>query len=353
MLRARGMVALIDVHALPCNSGCVSDGIDCANPLAFDPDATVGAIERCTGECATEGGRRRCDGRTYATTRRATGAAGATSASRASRRSPRGSALCPRRRPAAVAGLQLANEPALNTDGYDAAVKAYYRAAVERARAHLPQLPLYMSFIPPNDGAVPAFVGEVKAAGGGAIVIDHHWYLNWAASLAPSSAGGRCTAARATRRRRRGRRTRAGVPLVLGEWSLATNHDEPLDLRDAATRAELRRLYRERARRLVLVVAERRRRLLLDRLRMGSGWDPRHATDAAPDGGTGWHQPAAQPPGYPYTVWRRREMAREDIIEAMDAESGSARATACRTKVAVGTLLKFKTHRYLSSVFSS
>ena len=68
-LRARGMVALIDVHALPCNSGCVSDGIDCANPLAFDPDATVGAIERCTGECATEGGRRRCDGRTYATTR--------------------------------------------------------------------------------------------------------------------------------------------------------------------------------------------------------------------------------------------------------------------------------------------
>mgnify|MGYP002826402277 CR=1 FL=1 len=30
-----------------------------ANPLAFDPDATVGAIERCTGECATEGGRRR------------------------------------------------------------------------------------------------------------------------------------------------------------------------------------------------------------------------------------------------------------------------------------------------------
>ena len=56
-------------------------------------------------------------------------------------------------------------------------------------------------------------------------------------------------------------------------------------------------------------------------LRMGSGWDPR-PTDAAPDGrqrdGTSaWRSR----PGYPYTVWSLLEMAREDIIEAMDAES--------------------------------
>ena len=46
------------------------------------------------------------------------------------------------------------------------------------------------------------------------------------------------------------------------------------------------------------------------------------ALDAAPDGrqrdGTSaWRSR----PGYPYTVWSLLEMAREDIIEAMDAES--------------------------------
>ena len=54
---------------------------------------------------------------------------------------------------------------------------------------------------------------------------------------------------------------------------------------------------------------------------MGSGWDPR-PTDAAPDerqrGGTGaWRSR----PRYPYTVWSLLEMAHEDIIEAMNAES--------------------------------
>ena len=319
-LRARGMVALIDVHALPCNSGCVSDGIDCANPLAFDPDATVGAIERCTGECATEGGRRRCDGRTYATTRprdgRSWGDVGLASVEALAA----WLGALPEAEASAVAGLQLANEPALNTDGYDAAVKAYYRAAVERARAHLPQLPLYMSFIPPNDGAVPAFVGEVKAAGGGAIVIDHHWYLNWAAP-AGTQLGWREMHRRACHEAAASWApyAAAGVPLVLGEWSLATNHDEPLDLRDAATRAELRRLYREQL--AVFTTSPSVGGAFYWTLRMGSGWDPR-PTDAAPDGrqrdGTSaWRSR----PGYPYTVWSLLEMAREDIIEAMDAES--------------------------------
>ena len=319
-LRARGMVALIDVHALPCNSGCVSDGIDCANPLAFDPDATVGAIERCTGECATEGGRRRCDGRTYATTRprdgRSWGDVGLASVEALAA----WLGALPEAEASAVAGLQLANEPALNTDGYDAAVKAYYRAAVERARAHLPQLPLYMSFIPPNDGAVPAFVGEVKAAGGGAIVIDHHWYLNWAAP-AGTQLGWREMHRRACHEAAASWApyAAAGVPLVLGEWSLATNHDEPLDLRDAATRAELRRLYREQL--AVFTTSPSVGGAFYWTLRMGSGWDPR-PTDAAPDGrqrdGTSaWRSR----PGYPYTVWSLLEMAHEDIIEAMDAES--------------------------------
>ena len=39
--------------------------------------------------------------------------------------------------------------------------------------------------------------------------------------------------------------TRVGVPIMLGEWSLATNHDKPLDLDDPVIVKELRQLYRE------------------------------------------------------------------------------------------------------------
>ena len=57
-----------------------------------------------------------------------------------------------------IVALQLGNEPALNTAGYNEAIRTYYAAAMAVARKSLPSLPLVMSFIPPNDEAVPAFV---------------------------------------------------------------------------------------------------------------------------------------------------------------------------------------------------
>ena len=64
-------------------------------------------------------------------------------------------------------------EPALNSKGYDASVKGYYEAALHTARAHLPTLPLVMSFIPPNDFGVPAFIRRLQENGGGDLLIDH------------------------------------------------------------------------------------------------------------------------------------------------------------------------------------
>ena len=92
--------------------------------------------------------------------------------------------LCPHRAlaQAVIVALQLGNEPALNSKGYDAAVKVFYTAAAKAVSGVLPSLPLVMSFIPPNDVAVPAFVKELGAQLGGdtPLLIDHHWYLNWA-----------------------------------------------------------------------------------------------------------------------------------------------------------------------------
>jgi len=135
---------------------------------------------------------------------------------------------------AAVVGLQLANEPALNTDGYDAAVKTYYRRALRRARASLPSLPLFLSFIPPNDLGVPAFVQSLltsEPSNAGPLIVDHHWYLTWASPVGTSLKWSdlhrrACHEARQSW----SSYTAAGVRLVLGEWSLATNHDAPLDL---------------------------------------------------------------------------------------------------------------------------
>ena len=92
---------------------------------------------------------------------------------------------------AVIAGLQLANEPALNTDGYDAAVKSYYELALNSAREILPDLPLVLSFIPPNDYDVPAFVSDMDERFRGAppIIIDHRTLVrtrSWVCTRVPS-----------------------------------------------------------------------------------------------------------------------------------------------------------------------
>ena len=182
-LAKRNIVALIDVHALPCNSACVSDGIDCANPLAFTPGAPVANILRCTGAC-TCGGEdcplvvgedRVCDGKVYVTEREGGTTWMDVGLESVSKLAGWVASLSDADKQV-IAGFQLANEPALNSAGYDEAVKAYYKAALQRAREHLPpSMPLVMSFIPPNDYAVPAFVNKLKEEGGGSLLIDHHW----------------------------------------------------------------------------------------------------------------------------------------------------------------------------------
>ena len=166
-LAARGMVALIDMHALPCNSACVSDGMDCAKPLAFHAQggggAPIGEIKKCGGGTFTTSRKPEGDVQSW-------GDVGVQSVGKLAA----WITALPAEERAVVAALQLGNEPALNTAGYDDSVKAYYRAALSEARASLPSpLPLVMSFIPPNDYAVPAFVEDISNSYSSPILIDH------------------------------------------------------------------------------------------------------------------------------------------------------------------------------------
>ena len=106
-LRKRGIAVQLDMHAMVCNSACISDGMYCAEALAFAPpgSAPIGEIARCGGG-------------TYKTTRvpRAGEASWGDVGVNALGAMAKWVAALPDEA-AAVAALQLANEPALAADG--------------------------------------------------------------------------------------------------------------------------------------------------------------------------------------------------------------------------------------------
>ena len=176
------MTALIDLHAHPCNSACVSNGLACLGPLAFTPDGgvklyddeivnTIGNIPMCPIGTGPHG--------IYPTSRKpsatartwgdvAVNAVGALAA---------WVAYLPVEA-ASVSALQLANEPALGPPGiFDDEINRFYERALAAARAHLPTTPLLMSFMHP----LPTVIDFLKAAAadGQLVLADHHYYLNW------------------------------------------------------------------------------------------------------------------------------------------------------------------------------
>jgi hypothetical protein len=114
----------------------------------------------------------------------------------------------------------------------------------------------------------------------------------------------------------------AGRPTIVGEWSLATNMDAPIDVSRPEVAAHLGRLYREQ-----LEVFARSPAVMgafFWTLRMGSGWDPR-PTDAHPhgqqvDGTSAWRSK----PGYPFPVWSLLEMAELGVATPLDADYAGA-----------------------------
>ena len=259
-LRKRGIAVQLDMHAMVCNSACISDGMYCAEALAFAPpgSAPIGEIARCGGG-------------TYKTTRvpRAGEASWGDVGVNALGAMAKWVAALPDEA-AAVAALQLANEPALAADGglggpskaKEDAVNAFYQGAIAAVRPHLPSLPLILSFIPPSPG-VMGFLQGASLASSGPHLVDHHFYLNWldvdpATRVAdPTNPDDPkcCMPWAEIHRKACAGSTAKGVgwqvyvearqPLIIGEWSLAVNHDQRLDLTDYQTRYNLRRLYQE------------------------------------------------------------------------------------------------------------
>ena len=103
---------------------------------------------------------------------------------------------------------------------------------------------------------------------------------------------------------------------MIGEWSLAVNHDQPLDLSDNKVLKQLSALFKEQLE--VFAATPKLEGAFYWALRMGSGWDPR-PTDGYPhgrqlDGSSAWRSLDT----YPFQVWSLLEMARVGIAAPLD-----------------------------------
>uniref|UniRef100_A0A7S2GNX6 glucan 1,3-beta-glucosidase n=1 Tax=Haptolina brevifila TaxID=156173 RepID=A0A7S2GNX6_9EUKA len=327
MLKARGLGALLDIHSMPCNSACISDGLYCAHPLGFmaKGEAPIGDMERCE----------HAGGGVYPTTRKPregemewpdVGVNAVSALAKWVSELPE-DADC-------VTAFQLANEPALGPSSPEvyAAILAFYDRAKSEARKYMPTTPLIFSFMGPTP-ATQTYMREADAAdrlaGGDGFFGDHHYYLNWQACCGVGPGVPAINQMpwdeihrRACLLEAEGNAhdidvyAKAGLQVIVGEWSLATNLDAHMDLSDVNTRTQLTQLYREQ-----LETFSKRpeiRGTFFWTLRMGSGWDPRPTADA-PEGmqlkGTSASQSM---PFYPFQVWSLLEMAKEGIATPFD-----------------------------------
>ena len=161
-------------------------------------------------------------------------------------------------------------------------------------------------------------------------MLDVHWYLNWAGDFKAGGDESPDKSARAWDKIHfRACHSPANtwdwcsksgndVPVMLGEWSLATNHDAPLDLSDATTAWELRQMFAEQLGVYTFgkAWANQSDAPLVGHffwtLRMGSGWDPRPTTEH-PHGRHVNESSAVQSlEGYPFDLSAARARSRAE-----------------------------------------
>ena len=246
-----------------------------------------------------------------------------------------------------VVAFQLANEPALGPTSREVylGILAFYERALVEARKHLKSIPVIFSFMGPTPDVREVMLRVNKAdreAGMGGIVGDHHYYLDWQAccGLAPgvpalNSMPWDEIHRRACRLEAEGNAHdidvygNVGLEVMVGEWSLATNMDAPMDLKDEATRKQLIQFYREQ----IETFSSRKeiRGAFFWTLRMGSGWDPRpsehHPHGVQLPGSSAWHSFEA----YPFKIWSLLEMKAAGIASPLNQKyAGTCAKNRCQ-----------------------
>jgi hypothetical protein len=329
-LKARGIRALIDVHALPGGgSACQSyAGWQVPAPLFWagaPPASNATPLAGCGG------------GGPYATSRgsarswMAVGEDAILALGRWVVGLEAHAALA-----GAVAGLEVANEPGLATGGLLPAIQQLLLDTVPPLQAMFAaggvDANVTVNFIGPNDQGAGAWLAQQVRSGrfnGSRLVVDFHQYYNWDGPLSWQQLAAKVCG---TSRESAGwaQYAAAGLFTVVGEWSCSTNLGARAftDLSDPAVVARLRTLYANQMS-LFSAPAAGASGQHHWALRMGSGWDPRPAP-GAPSGaqaaGTAWDRSA---PGFGLAVWSLGELIRRGVATPL-AELAVTGVCACK-----------------------
>lgn len=164
---------------------------------------------------------------------------------------------------------------------------------------------------------------DAKIAGGG-VLSDHHYYLNWQGWMLPPGEKmpwkelirRACILEAENNWHVVDEYAEVEQEIIIGEWSLATNMDAPLDLADSDTLANLGLLYKAQLEAFGKVGVIRGS--FFWTLRMGSGWDPRPTATHPHGKQVGGTSGSKSADGYPFQVWSLLEMARLGVATPLD-----------------------------------
>ena len=331
-LKARGIKALVDLHALPGGaSSCQSyAGWQVNQPLFWQGTPPPSNATPVAGACGGAG--------PYYTSRGA--AATWMAVGEAALLALADWIVALEAKPAlsgVVVGLEVANEPGLGFNGVQKDIERLLTSVVPALQAKLAatDVNVTVNFISPNDVDAGAWVAaQVKSGLFKPVLVDYHQYYNWDGPESWQSLGTKICGTTASASPF-AQYTAAGLPVLIGEWSCSTNLGARAftDLTNASVVAHLKSLY---ANQMSLfgsrggdapgAVGQHHWTL-----RMGSGWEPRPTAEnpaGAQVPGSAWNKSL---PSFSEAVWSLGELIRHGVAQPLAALNitGVCRCNGC------------------------
>ena len=319
-LKARGMRALIDAHAMPGGSSrCASY----AGMQVAEPHFWRGAVGDAIVPCAGAG--------PYTSTRAAaaaTNSRGATTWMEVGVDAvhkvaqwvvglERNASLA-----GVVSGLEAVNEPGLGFSGLLPEIKAYHAAIVPAAQRVFREasvgVNVTVNFIGPNDEGIAQWLRDQIDAhvfDGRSLVVDFHNYYNWDSAVhtfddARARVCGTASGTQADWKQY----AAAQLSTLIGEWSNAIdlNSHATSDIDDPAQQREMRSLWADQVSLFESVPGGHTAGQYYWTIRQGSGWDPRPNATRAQLVDTAWNKSLTS---FGTRNWNLGELARVGVVK--------------------------------------
>jgi len=223
-----------------------------------------------------------------------------------------------------VLGLEVVNEPGLQTGGLQPAIEKLLLNTVPQLQSLFSkagvQANVTVNWIGPNDIGAGAWMQQQVSAGvfnASSLVVDFHKYYNWDGSESWAQLAAKICAT-TFENAEWAQYTAHGLYTIIGEWSCSTNlgSKEFTDLSNPAVLGHLKTLY---ANQMSLFSSPQAGAAGQHHwaLRMGSGWEPRPKA-GAPLGhqvsGSAWDRSLN---GFNYGVWNLGELLRVGVARPL------------------------------------